>query len=65
MKIQLIYIEIMVQKINILVINNFGIIIMIFKLFKIYFFIFLNRKKKKRKEKKTNPNPSRRPKPAH
>jgi hypothetical protein len=55
MKIQLIYIEIMVQKINILVINNFGIIIMIFKLFKIYFFIFLNRKEKEKKGKKDKP----------
>jgi hypothetical protein len=33
LKIQLINIEILIQKINILVINNFGIIIMIFIIF--------------------------------
>jgi hypothetical protein len=37
-------------KINILVINNFGIIFMILELLKIYLFIFLNKKNKKMDE---------------
>jgi hypothetical protein len=40
MKIQLNNIIIIGPKINILVINNFGIIIMIFRIFKTYLFIF-------------------------
>jgi hypothetical protein len=40
MKIQLNNIIIIGPKINILVINNFGRIIMIFRILKIYFFIF-------------------------
>jgi hypothetical protein len=40
MKIQLNNIIIIGPKINILVINNFGIIIIIFRTFKIYLFIF-------------------------
>jgi hypothetical protein len=40
MKIQLNNIIIISPKIIILVINNFGVIIMIFRIFKIYLFIF-------------------------
>jgi hypothetical protein len=45
MKIQLNNIIIIGPKINILVINNFGIIIMIFRIFKMYLFFEIEKKK--------------------
>jgi hypothetical protein len=51
MKIQLNNI-IIAPKINILVINNFGILIMIFELFiNIFYYIFNQKRKRKRKKK--------------
>ena len=52
MKIQLNNIIIIGPKINIKVINNFGIIIMIFIIFKIYLFFEIEKKRKKYKNSK-------------
>jgi hypothetical protein len=51
-KIQLNNIIIIGPKINIKVINNFGIIIMIFIIFKIYLFFEIEKKRKKYKNSK-------------